>query len=51
MGEHDVEQQVDEKKAQAFMKALLENLRALALLKTRKSPKPRGAMRVDLRQQ
>ena len=30
MGEHNVEQQVDETKAQAFMKALLEDLRALA---------------------
>jgi CBS domain-containing protein/gamma-glutamylcysteine synthetase len=29
MGEHDVEQQFDEKKSQAFMKALLEDLRAL----------------------
>jgi CBS domain-containing protein len=32
MGEHNVEQQVDEKKAQAFMKALLEDLRALAYM-------------------
>jgi len=32
MGEHDVEQQVDEKKAQAFMKALLDDLRALAFM-------------------
>src|SRR6476620_1545935 len=32
MGEHDVVQQVDEKKAQAFMKALLEDLRALAFM-------------------
>src|SRR5215207_6996047 len=32
MGEHKVEQQVDEKKAQTFMKALLEDLRALALM-------------------
>ena len=32
MGEHKVEQQVDEKKAQAFMKALLEDLRALAFM-------------------
>lgn len=32
MGEHQVEQQVDEKKAQAFMKALLEDLRALAFM-------------------
>jgi CBS domain-containing protein len=32
MGEHEVEQQVDEKKAQAFMKALLEDLRALAFM-------------------
>ena len=32
MGEHNVEQQVDEKKAQAFMKALLEDLRALAFM-------------------
>ena len=29
MGEHDVEQQLDERKSQAFMKALLEDLRAL----------------------
>jgi CBS domain-containing protein len=29
MGEHNVEQQFDEKKSQAFMKALLEDLRAL----------------------
>lgn len=32
MGEHNVEQQADEKKAQAFMKALLEDLRALAFM-------------------
>src|SRR6266516_6231970 len=32
MGEHSVEQQVDERKAQAFMKALLEELRALAFM-------------------
>ncbi len=32
MGEHQVEQHVDEKKAQAFMKALLEDLRALAFM-------------------
>src|SRR6185436_7474745 len=32
MGEHDVVQHVDEKKAQAFMKALLEDLRALAFM-------------------
>jgi CBS domain-containing protein/gamma-glutamyl:cysteine ligase YbdK (ATP-grasp superfamily) len=32
MGEHTVEQHVDEKKAQAFMKALLEDLRALAFM-------------------
>jgi len=32
MGEHTVEQHVDEKKAQAFMKALLEDLRALAYM-------------------
>ena len=32
MGEHQVEQQVDEKKAQVFMKALLEDLRALAFM-------------------
>ena len=32
MGEHNVEQQVDEKKAQAFMGALLEDLRALAFM-------------------
>ena len=32
MGEHQVEQQVEEKKAQAFMKALLEDLRALAFM-------------------
>jgi CBS domain-containing protein/gamma-glutamyl:cysteine ligase YbdK (ATP-grasp superfamily) len=32
MGEHKVEQHVDEKKAQTFMKALLEDLRALALM-------------------
>src|SRR5215470_1040692 len=30
MGEHNVEQHVDEKKSQAFMKALLEDLYALA---------------------
>ena len=29
MGEHDIEQQFDERKSQAFMKALLEDLRAL----------------------
>ncbi len=32
MGEHNVEQHVDEKKSQAFMKALLEDLRALAFM-------------------
>ena len=32
MGEHNVEQHVDERKAQAFMKALLEDLRALAFM-------------------
>lgn len=32
MGEHNVEQQADEKKAQVFMKALLEDLRALAFM-------------------
>jgi CBS domain-containing protein len=32
MGEHTVEQYADEKKAQAFMKALLEDLRALAFM-------------------
>ena len=32
MGEQQVEQHIDEKKAQAFMKALLEDLRALAFM-------------------
>jgi len=32
MGEHHVQQNVDEKKSQAFMKALLEDLRALAFM-------------------
>jgi len=32
MGEHNVEQQFDEKKSQAFMKALLEDLRALEFM-------------------
>jgi len=32
MGEHNVEQQVDERKAQVFMRALLEDLRALAFM-------------------
>src|SRR4026208_1684951 len=32
MGEHNVEQFVDETKAHAFMKALLEDLRALAFM-------------------
>jgi CBS domain-containing protein len=32
MGEHDVEQHVDEKQSQIFMKALLEDLRALAFM-------------------
>ena len=32
MGDHNVEQEVDQKKAQAFMKAVLEDLRALALM-------------------
>jgi CBS domain-containing protein len=32
MGEHKVEQEVDERKAQAFMKALLEDLRALSFM-------------------
>src|SRR4029078_9067727 len=32
MGEHQVEQHADETKAHAFMKALLEDLRALAFM-------------------
>ncbi|HKE55206.1 MAG TPA: hypothetical protein VKB46_00835, partial [Pyrinomonadaceae bacterium] len=32
MGQHNVAQQVDEKTAQSFMKALLEDLRALAFM-------------------
>src|ERR1044071_5088710 len=32
MGEHNVAQHVDERKSQAFMKALLEDLRALAFM-------------------
>ena len=32
MGEHKVEEKVDERKAQAFMKALLEDLRALSFM-------------------
>ena len=32
MGEHTVEQELDEKKSQAFMKALLEDLRALEFM-------------------
>jgi predicted transcriptional regulator len=32
MGDHKVDQQVDEQKAQAFMRALLEDLRALAFM-------------------
>src|SRR5215216_1505365 len=32
MGQHNVEQNIDERKAQDFMKALLEDLRALAFL-------------------
>src|SRR5438128_4620277 len=32
MGEHSIEQQVDERKSQAFMRALLEDLRALAFM-------------------
>ncbi len=32
MGEHNVEQSVDEKQSQVFMKALLEDLRALAFM-------------------
>src|SRR5262245_25580319 len=32
MGEHKVEQHVDEKKSQVFMKALLDDLRALAFM-------------------
>ncbi len=32
MGEHNVEQHVDEKQSQVFMKALLEDLRALAFM-------------------
>jgi CBS domain-containing protein/gamma-glutamyl:cysteine ligase YbdK (ATP-grasp superfamily) len=32
MGEHNVEQQIDQKKSQAFMKALLEDLRALEFM-------------------
>src|SRR5262249_15173860 len=32
MGEHNVEQNIDERKAQEFMQALLEDLRALAFM-------------------
>src|SRR4026208_908734 len=32
MGEHNVEQEFDEKKSQAFMRALLEDLRALEFM-------------------
>ena len=32
MGEHNIEQHVDEKQSQIFMKALLEDLRALAFM-------------------
>ena len=32
MGDHNVEQEVDQQKAQAFMKAVLEDLRALAFM-------------------
>ena len=32
MGEHHVEQQIDEQKSQAFMKALLADLRALEFM-------------------
>jgi CBS domain-containing protein/gamma-glutamyl:cysteine ligase YbdK (ATP-grasp superfamily) len=32
MGEHNVEQQIDEKKSQAFMRALLDDLRALEFM-------------------
>lgn len=32
MGEHNVEQEVDQKKSQAFMKAVLDDLRALAFM-------------------
>jgi CBS domain-containing protein/gamma-glutamyl:cysteine ligase YbdK (ATP-grasp superfamily) len=32
MGEHNIEQEVDQKKAQVFMKAVLDDLRALALM-------------------
>src|SRR5689334_547466 len=32
MGEHNVEQHVDDQKSQAFMKALLEDLSALAFM-------------------
>src|SRR4030095_16821463 len=32
MGAHNVEQQIDAKKSQAFMKALLEDLRALEFM-------------------
>jgi CBS domain-containing protein/gamma-glutamyl:cysteine ligase YbdK (ATP-grasp superfamily) len=32
MGEHNVEQEVDQQKAQAFMKAVLDDLRALAFM-------------------
>ena len=32
MGEHSVEQEVDQKKSQAFMKAVLDDLRALAFM-------------------
>ena len=35
MGEHDADQQFDEKTSQAYMKALLEDLRALEYMSKR----------------
>jgi CBS domain-containing protein len=50
MGEHNVEPYVDEKKAQAFMKALLEDLRALAFMMTEGQVES-GVMRIGAEQE
>ena len=49
MGEHNVEQRVDEEKTQAFMKALLDDLRALAFML--EEPLESGVARIGAEQE
>src|SRR2546421_8786134 len=50
MGEHNVEQEVDQKKAQAFMKAVLDDLRALAFMLENNAVES-GVMRIGAEQE